>query len=167
MEASIQDTTRNVTHALGIRSTVGGVVARAEVIPPGIGRHPLWTILLLAFKFVRALQYPAVSFLARSVTLSRAILLVLVFLSVPAVTRAAQALDPDGRFHQPSGFSHSATSPLDPVSAPANVPSVVTVVAVLVLPAHEWVGSSDDPLPPLSPTVNIRSLRAPPAALFA
>jgi len=95
---------------------------------------------------------------------SAALAVAVVFLLVPAATRAGQCLDPAGHVNQMSGFRNSSTAPPDPVSVPADVSVATIVVAPLAAPpVVEPSASVDDRLPSGPPPLALRTLRAPPS----
>jgi len=97
-----------------------------------------------------------------------ALAIAVVFLLVPAATRAGQSLDPAGHAQQVSGFRNSSTTPPDPVLIVSDLSASAVVVAFLVLvPVARRVASADDRLPSIPPPAGIRPLRAPPLASLA
>jgi hypothetical protein len=117
----------------------GGHAKVVLSVPTSVRRFALWPALLLT--------------------------IVAVFLVVPAATRASQTLDPNGRLHQQTGFSHSGNLPLDPASAPADTPSspVPIILATVALPRVAPIRRIDDLLPPAAPVDNVQTFRAPPS----
>jgi hypothetical protein len=93
--------------------------------------------------------------------------LALLFIVVPAATRASQVLDPNGGSHQLSGFSNSGNLPIDPVSIPADVdtPGIAAFFSVPIVIVEHVSRPADDPIPPPPPPTEVAPLRAPPASL--
>ena len=95
----------------------------------------------------------------------QAILLLVMVLSVPALTRATQHLNHLVTGHETSGFSTSADSAPERVSLSPNIHAVAAIPFVVVVPVHMMRAARriDERLPSPPLIASTQPLRAPPS----
>jgi hypothetical protein len=97
-------------------------------------------------------------------TRAAALVSILVLVSVPALTRVGQKLDP--RSHGPS-FSRNIDCPPKKVSVAPVIAGAPRTAPVVVSTTVTNVTLSVDPIVPPQPGLALRPLRAPPSAVLA